>query len=167
MPLLAFQVVKRLHDREKSAWHALLFLIPLWFIVEWLKAIFMKGGDHANDYGQPPSPKSPRWRIFAWGTLLVSGVLLVLLIAAGQTFAGDLEIGQCFNSTDLLLDDISVVPCSGSWDYQVVDKIRVNLPVYPGENYFLRSCDRGDFVLFPTDETWEQGDRGVVCLSTR
>jgi uncharacterized membrane protein YhaH (DUF805 family) len=52
--LTAFQMVKRLHDFGRPAWHLLAFLIPIWSLYEWGKLIFGSGDEVLNDYGPYP-----------------------------------------------------------------------------------------------------------------
>ena len=49
--LTAFQMVRRLHDFGRPAWHLLCFLIPIWHLWEWFKVLFVKGDEGPNDYG--------------------------------------------------------------------------------------------------------------------
>jgi uncharacterized membrane protein YhaH (DUF805 family) len=77
VPLIFFQVIKRLHDRGKSAVHLLLYLIPLWHLVEWYKAFLIKGEPLSNKYGTLPSGISESTRLIVWIFIIVS--LFVIL----------------------------------------------------------------------------------------
>ena len=84
-----------------------------------------------------------------------------------------LEAGQCFNEapeTDDLL--VEIVSCTGAWDYQVVEI--VPLPEddsFPGDSYIESRADRDcgtntDYYFHPTSESWDLGDRQILCAST-
>ena len=79
--------------------------------------------------------------------------------------------GECFNEapeTDGLLAEL--VNCSGRWEFRVLSLFQVDdQDNYPGEDYFDRpawtDCDRRySSYLHPGPETWEFGDRTVLCL---
>ena len=57
--MIAVQVVKRLHDLNRSGWYFFLFLVPFFNIIMLLFLIFKPGTAAANDYGigTMPSPK--------------------------------------------------------------------------------------------------------------
>jgi tetratricopeptide (TPR) repeat protein len=50
--LTYFQMVKRLHDNGRSAWHLLAFVIPGWNLFELSKLIFREGDEVRNEYDQ-------------------------------------------------------------------------------------------------------------------
>ncbi len=52
--LIAFQVVRRLHDMNRPGWHYWLLLIPFYNIYVSLVLLFVKGTDGANAYGDDP-----------------------------------------------------------------------------------------------------------------
>ena len=52
--MTGLQMVKRLHDFDRSAWHLLCFLIPIWHLYEWFKLLFVRGHDAPNDYDPYP-----------------------------------------------------------------------------------------------------------------
>ena len=77
IPLVIFQVVKRLHDRGKSGVHLLLFLIPLWNLAECYKAFLTKGEPLFNRSGALPSSISDSTRLIVFIFIFV--LLCVLL----------------------------------------------------------------------------------------
>ena len=56
--MIAVQVVKRLHDLNRSGWYFFLFLIPFFNIIMFLFLIFKPGTVGANDYGPGTMPSS-------------------------------------------------------------------------------------------------------------
>ncbi len=90
----------------------------------------------------------------------------------------DIQDGDCIDSTieeGVTIESVVIVPCSGSWQYRVVNSFTVdNSNDYPGEDFFARlaieRCDRRytDF-LYPLRESWESfwgllAHREVDCL---
>lgn len=82
-----------------------------------------------------------------------------------------LDVGECFTEapeTGGLL--VEVVDCSGNWEYRVLSSIAVaDSAQYPAEDHFIslasERCDRRFAQsLFPTSESWQQGDRTLSCL---
>jgi len=55
--IMAFQVVKRLHDIERPGTHYWLLLIPFYNIYLGLVLLFKKGTDGPNQYGDDPLAK--------------------------------------------------------------------------------------------------------------
>ena len=83
-----------------------------------------------------------------------------------------LNSGECYNY--LPLSDgtaAELVPCnSANWTWRVLNTfdVSVNGP-YPDLTYLDEQangrCDaRMDFYMYPTPETWEAGDREILCL---
>ena len=98
----------------------------------------------------------------------------------GVTSIFDLRNGNCFSaqSPDLgsrQFQSISNVSCETSWNFRVVDMIRLTHPSgarYPGEEHmelvFSESCpSRSTHFFYPTSSSWDLGDRVVTCLSER
>ena len=87
--------------------------------------------------------------------------------------AMELEDGDCVNSTlpeGVTVDTVVIVPCSGDWQYRVLNSFQVSdSEAYPDESFFLdqvaEDCVRQtSFYLYPSAEIWEQGYRTVNCL---
>jgi uncharacterized membrane protein YhaH (DUF805 family) len=60
--MVAFQVIKRLHDFNRSGWYYFLVLVPIVNIILWLLLFFKPGTAGANDYGADPIPSSKKGR---------------------------------------------------------------------------------------------------------
>ncbi len=85
----------------------------------------------------------------------------------------DIQDGDCIDSTieqGVTIESVVIVPCSGSWQYRVVNSLTVAHPTdYPGEDYFSllarEQCDRRSTeFLHPTSESWALRDRTISCL---
>ena len=95
---------------------------------------------------------------------------------AGQISVFDLRDGDCFDAPEIAgtglfnLEDVKLVGCSGEWSFLALNSFVVDRGGdYPGEDYFMeegyRRCDRlADTYLFPLPESWELGDRTVMCV---
>ena len=103
-------------------------------------------------------------------------MLLVLAwFATLDPLIADLEIGECFNAktAEIGFTELNVVPCSGPSQYRVTGYFVEDTQVdYPGFSFFNRRsnsfCDPStNFLVFPSEESWEQGDRTVTCLEER
>ena len=87
--------------------------------------------------------------------------------------AFDVRVGDCIASgldAGVSTENVVIVPCEGEWEYRVTASFTVpDADDYPGEAYFLSqavsTCDpQPSFVLHPTTDSWEQGDRIVNCM---
>ena len=85
----------------------------------------------------------------------------------------DLQDGDCINSTlpeGIHVESVEIVTCDEPWQYRVLNTLEVSQSgTYPGEVVFTRealaNCDkRSSWWLYPTSESWNQGDRAVSCL---
>ena len=80
-----------------------------------------------------------------------------------------LMTGECY-VTNPAMFNVEIVSCSGNWDLKVLSSFELDLEgEYPGEDYLFglgedRCGQMWDFVLYPTIETWQLGDRKVSCL---
>lgn len=118
-------------------------------------------------------------------------ILLVLGFVAsacdsGRTSVLELGVGDCFNDEDLEAEVITVVPtvpCSEPHDNEIYLAYDMTDAVYPGreaaldaagqrcfdqfESFVGRDYFESDldfFPLVPTAESWDQGDREVLCV---
>jgi hypothetical protein len=121
-----------------------------------------------------------------WVLLLAVGIVFYLVIGKGTVTATDVKVGDCLkaipNSTRVTTVD--TVGCDESHAGEVFAVLLMPEGDYPGqtaiENY-QNKCEpelasyspdaiADDsvqmYVLYPTAETWEQGDRAVTCIAT-
>ena len=82
-----------------------------------------------------------------------------------------LRFGECFNDApETRNEQVELVSCSGDWAYRVANRIDVTESgTYPGEDFFEQQAFEGcpesfDFYYYPSSETWEFGDRAVLCI---
>ena len=107
------------------------------------------------------------------------------IVSEGTIDAFHLRVGDCFNDSSGIGDEVSSlpgVPCSEPHDYETYAVFDVALSSYPSEDEmseiaYDRCLERFDgFVgleyensileivtLYPTNESWKQDDREVVC----
>ncbi len=93
----------------------------------------------------------------------------------GQINAFGLRDGECFNEPNGLTTfdaerPLTLVPCSGAYDFKVLNTIVTTLNgIFPLGVYFdsqaAMLCDnRTDAYYRPTEESWGLGDRAIRCL---
>ena len=84
----------------------------------------------------------------------------------------DVEVGDCIDSNlpeGIDIENVTIVLCSGEWQYRALNSIPVSDGPFPGEVHFAQlaqeSCDeRWSDYLSPILGSWEAGDRAVICL---
>lgn len=89
----------------------------------------------------------------------------------------NLREGECSNEAPETFFEMSeLVRCSGDWDYQLLNSFEVSPDEaspdgsFPGDAYIADQaanlCDESyDFYISPNAETWQSGDRAVVCYN--
>ncbi len=115
--------------------------------------------------------------------VLIGTAVLTAACSAGNVF--ELEVGQCFNDPDdfEVVSNVEMLDCSEPHDnevYYLYDMTQDDFPgaaavqdlvqieciakfdSYVGSEYLTSSLDIGAF--FPTNETWDQDDREVICF---
>jgi uncharacterized membrane protein YhaH (DUF805 family) len=177
LPLLVFQVLKRLRDFNRPWWHIFALLIPLWWFVELFKLFFAKGDEEPNRFGARTPQHSFTLRRNSWlltASTAVSFFLLIWWVNSIEVGANATK-GDCFTSTTTteegLLKGIEIIACSGDWDYKVSDIFDVYKAgvAYPGVDYFeevaLARCPTDmDWYLYPFPRDWQSGDGEIWCL---
>ena len=82
-----------------------------------------------------------------------------------------LRTGECFNEapeTDGML--VELVDCSGDWEHQIANVFTVSRDgSFPGETYFQNQVEEHcrtpwDYYYPPSPESWQIGDRDVICV---
>jgi hypothetical protein len=97
---------------------------------------------------------------------------------AGEVSTFDLRVGDCFQSDaldgsdDVELEAVDRVDCAEEWDGRVSESFLLADGDYPGEPAIeaqvVERCPAlTDYYLFPTEETWELGDRAILCVDLR
>ena len=85
----------------------------------------------------------------------------------------EIQDGDCISSTisaGINIQTVEIVPCSGTWQFKVLNTFNVaDSEHYPGEAFLdeqaSEKCSRGTtFILFPTIESWALNDRTISCL---
>jgi len=132
------------------------------------------------------------WWVPALAVALVVGYLTTArrgdsgeLASAGRVTVDELRVGDCFNSGDELeISEVDGVPCTEPHEDQVFHLADYQAATYPADEEawgaaFLSVC-AGPFASFvgepydtselfaypitPTEESWSDGDRGVICV---
>ena len=107
------------------------------------------------------------------------------IVGEGTINAFHMRVGDCFDNSsafDEEVSDLPGVPCSEPHDYETYAVFDVSINSYPSEESMselaYESClDRFDpfvgtdydssileiITLYPTDESWQQDDREIVC----
>jgi Septum formation len=113
-------------------------------------------------------------------------VVFVVIVGRGTVSATDVEVGDCLseipNSTRVLT--VRTVECDESHAGEVYAVLTMPDGEYPGDGVieaYQNKCEPAlaayspgamtddsiqMYVLYPTAETWEQGDRAVTCVAT-
>jgi hypothetical protein len=144
----------------------------------------------AGYYG--PAPKKTRWALIiglvvgVFALLAVAAIVFLLFIGKGTVTATDVKVGDCLkeipSSTRVMTVD--TVGCDETHAGEVFAVLLMPEGDYPGQSAieeYQNKCEpelssyapaaiTDDsvqlYVLYPTTETWEQGDRAVTCIAT-
>jgi hypothetical protein len=141
-------------------------------------------------YGAPP--KKTRWGLIiglvvgVFALLAIAAVVFIVFIGKGTVTATDVKVGDCLKeipgSTRVLTVD--TVECDQPHAGEVFAVLLMPEGDYPGQpaiEEYQNKCEpelasyapdaiTDDsvqlYVLYPTAETWVQGDRAVTCVAT-
>jgi hypothetical protein len=141
-------------------------------------------------YGPPPK-KTP-WGLIiglvagAIGLLAIAAVVFVMIVGKGTVTATDIKVGDCLaeipDSARVLT--VKTIECEESHAGEVYAVLTMPEGDYPGDAAIEEYQNRCEpelatyspgamtddsiqmYVLYPTAETWEQGDRAVTCVAT-
>jgi uncharacterized membrane protein YhaH (DUF805 family) len=80
-------MVKRLHDRGKQAWWAILAIVPLTILLVATATPLLEGGNLVRHLGALPLP----WYALRWLTTITFGGLFLLLLIEAVALAGRAE----------------------------------------------------------------------------
>jgi len=101
---------------------------------------------------------------------------LVVAIACGSDKSVyDLEVGDCIVPPEteagetIEVGRVKKVDCSAPHDGEVTAVFDVELDEYPGDTALFdmvieRCPERSSTAIYPTEETWGNGDREAVCI---
>ncbi len=110
----------------------------------------------------------------------------MLFIAACSSSVLELEVGTCFDDPDSYesVSDVPIVDCDQPHDNEVFANEDLTGSEYPGSDQVKNRADAiclekfASYVgiayedsiydigsLFPTDQTWDVGDREVICFA--
>jgi hypothetical protein len=141
-------------------------------------------------YGQPP--KKTRWGLIiglgagALALLAVIAVVGLVLLGRGTVTATDVKEGDCLAEIPASgrVLTVQTVDCNQSHAGEVYAVLTMPEGDFPGVAAIERYQDKCEpeladyapsamtddsiqmYVLYPTAETWEQGDRAVTCVAT-
>jgi hypothetical protein len=144
-------------------------------------------------FAPPPKSNSKKIAFIVLGVVaalfvLVIGGAVVLYLAFGQgtVTATDVEMGDCLSEipADTRVLTVQTVGCEESHAGEVFAVLQMPGGAYPGQAAIDAYADKCSpelasyspsaltddsvqlYVLYPTAETWDQGDRAVTCVAT-
>ncbi len=123
----------------------------------------------------------------AWTLLIAVAIVLVVVFDDGSVRATDVKLGDCIETTPSDMSTVKMLPkvsCDKPHEGEVYALLPVSGATFPGQstlrNEYEEKCMSAlqtysskaaedsayqIFVLYPTQETWDQGDRRVACLT--
>lgn len=118
-------------------------------------------------------------------TVLIVSIALVLVSCGGGGNVLELAVGDCFDDPEVVdgqVRDVSIIDCDEPHDNEVFALIQLPEGEFPGQEAVSSQADAGcteqfasyvgaDYavseyfasVFSPSPESWEQGDRTIVC----
>jgi Domain of unknown function (DUF4190)/Septum formation len=123
----------------------------------------------------------------AWILLAVMVVVALIVFGNGSVRATDVKVGECIETTPAEMANVKTLPkvsCDKPHEGEVYALLPVSGDTFPGQtalrDEYEKKCVSGldsyspkaaadsayqIFVLYPTQQTWDQGDRRVACLT--
>jgi hypothetical protein len=118
--------------------------------------------------------------------LAIAGVVVVAVIGKGTVTATDVKVGDCLKDipSSARVMTVHTVGCDKSHAGEVYAVLLMPEGGYPGQTAietYQNKCEpelasyspnaiTDDsvqmYVLYPTEDTWKQGDRAVTCIAT-
>ena len=122
--------------------------------------------------------------VFVIGAIVAAAFIFVAL--KDTTIATDMKLGDCITElpTDSVVTTLPTVDCAephGGEVYAVIDMPDGDYPGQAKIDQYQNKCPDelstyspdamaddsvGIYVLYPTPETWRQGDRMITCIAT-
>jgi putative regulator of septum formation len=148
---------------------------------------------YAQPYGQPDGPTRSRKGLYIALAIIgvvvvvaIAGVVSIALFARDNVVTAKTKVGDCIKDvpTDSLVLTLPTIDCNEPHGGEVYAVLTMPDGDYPGSatidewQYkcpgalasFAPDADKdpsvGTFVLYPTKETWDAGDRAVTCVAT-
>ena len=144
----------------------------------------------AGYYGPPP--KTTRWGLIiglvvgVCALLAVAAIVFVVFIGKGTVTATDVKVGDCLREIpgSARVLTVDTVGCNQPHAGEVFAVLLMPEGDFPGQSAieeYQNKCEpelasyASDaiidnsvqlYVLYPTAETWKQGDRAVTCVAT-
>jgi hypothetical protein len=144
-------------------------------------------------FAPPPKSNSKKIAFIVLGVIaalfvlvIVGGVVLYLAFGRGTVTATDVEMGDCLSEipSDTRVLTVQTVGCEESHAGEVFAVLQMPGGEFPGQPTIDAYADKCSpelasyspsamtddsiqlYVLYPTAETWDQGDRAVTCVAT-
>jgi hypothetical protein len=144
-------------------------------------------------YPPPPKSNSKKIAFIVLGVIaalfvlvIVGGVVLYLAFGQGTVTATDVKMGDCLSEipSDTRVLTVQTVGCEESHAGEVFAVLQMPEGDFPGQAAIAAYADKCSpelasyspsaliddsiqlYVLYPTAETWDQGDRAVTCVAT-
>jgi hypothetical protein len=144
-------------------------------------------------FAPPPKSNSKKIAFIVLGVIgglfvlaIVGVIVLYLAFGQGTVTATDVEMGDCLSEipSDTQVLTVKTVGCEESHAGEVFAVLQMPDGDFPGQSAIDEFADRCSpelasyspsaltddsiqlYVLYPTAETWDQGDRAVTCVAT-
>lgn len=121
-----------------------------------------------------------------WVLLFAAGIVVYFAIGKGTVTATDVKVGDCLSEIPdgAMVLTVQTVECDQSHVGEVYAVLTMPDGDFPGQAAIEEYQDKCEpelaayspaamtddsiqmYVLYPTVETWEQGDRAVTCVAT-
>ena len=123
--------------------------------------------------------------ILTLSAVALTGCSILTGVPEGEEDVFSLEVGDCINTTSTgeEISSIPVVPCDEPHDQEIFDRFEVEGDTYPGDAAIdderVAFCEGDAFTSFvgipwvdsiyatsaltPTQSSWDNGDREVLC----
>jgi len=149
------------------------------------------GASPPPGYYAPP-PKKTRWGLIIGlvvGAFVLVGIAFIafIVIATKDTVtATDVKVGDCLKEipSSARVTTVETIGCDQTHAGEVYTVLLMPEGDYPGMSAIEKYQDKCEpeladysptaltddsvrmYVLYPTEETWKQGDRAVTCIAT-
>lgn len=149
------------------------------------------GAPPAAGFPGPP-PKKTRWGLIialvvgVFALLAVGVIVFVVIVAKDTVTATDVKQGDCLKTipTSTRVMTVDTIGCDQPHAGEVFAVLQMPDGDFPGHSAieeYQNKCEPALatyspdaitddsvqlYVLYPTEETWKQGDRAVTCIAT-